>query len=620
MIVLLLAISLAGCSTNQIIEENSENIVKEKNKEINEIQEEISEKKDDTYIDSILENKEELEVNEVLNDKQLNSIAMLNYLAVTSQKIDDSKNNRLYLEEVYNLLMDNINPDKIDINTEDRVIDLLDTIYQYRLVDKKRERLDYIYNQYKAMAIKEAMPNPMLVLSAASTLDWKKFAGTVLIMAVDSYNNYDTYNKELDLDYLKDNWDLEDEEEETFHKNKKSSFKYMVDIVQENDIPGNKTLNSESVEAFSNIINKDNNMRKMQFLEEEQETYEFYGEYWLELAKCYYENEQYDRVLNCIAKYDSIYTGIFRKDINYSEVMPLAIISSSFVLNEDEYIIKAEEYSEKILKNTNADEWGLRYFAAEIYMDLFSKTNDVSYLEKAYKIVLNNVNYLVDEQLEINKIYLSDVQEIKISDQQKNSMDRKELSQEKKRVNSYNKQLKETRETELLDIYEPLILNCDLLFGLAEELNISEAEKSKIEQILQTDSNGVFLSKPINDRYSFGNVSDYSLILEKNKIYVPLNLLTNDSNIVLTITNGNSSKTIKDLQVKTVNRNKSHDINQFQAEITSDTLKDIKWTENTKVNIQIFNGNCYTPIEINFKVKEIKEKWILPNEVEFEKV
>ena len=45
--------------------------------------------------------------------------------------------------------------------------------------------------------------------------------------------------------------------------------------------------------------------------------------------------------------------------------------------------------------------------------------------------------------------------------------------------------MKKNRETELPALYEPLVLNCDLLFALADEMQISDMEKTEIEAILQ---------------------------------------------------------------------------------------------------------------------------------------
>lgn len=76
---------------------------------------------------------------------QKNSIAWLNYLAMLTQEINDSKNGKMYLEEAYAVLINNTNPENVDEITERYLVSLLDLIEKYRIIDEKRERLQYIY-------------------------------------------------------------------------------------------------------------------------------------------------------------------------------------------------------------------------------------------------------------------------------------------------------------------------------------------------------------------------------------------------------------------------------------------------------------------------------------------
>ena len=108
----------------------------------------------------------------------------------------------------------------------------------------------------------------------------------------------------------------------------------------------------------------------------------------------------------------------------------------------------------------------------------------------------------------MNGMYIAPVQEVTIEEpdykymnEEEQKAAKQEYKAEQKRLKEYNSSLKKARETELPALYEPFVLNCDLLFALAGEMGISEAEQAEIEAILQTDTNGVFLVKPINDSY-----------------------------------------------------------------------------------------------------------------------
>ena len=74
---------------------------------------------------------------------------MLNYLAVLSQEINDSKNSRMFLEEAYASLLNNTNPEKVNELTQSHLSSMLDTIEKYRMISVKRDRLQYIYDQKK---------------------------------------------------------------------------------------------------------------------------------------------------------------------------------------------------------------------------------------------------------------------------------------------------------------------------------------------------------------------------------------------------------------------------------------------------------------------------------------
>ena len=57
-------------------------------------------------------------------------------------------------------------------------------------------------------------------------------------------------------------------------------------------------------------------------------------------------------------------------------------------------------------------DWSKRYFVAQIYLDLYAKTNNDAYLESAYNIAFENVNILADSQKGLNKTYLAEVKQV----------------------------------------------------------------------------------------------------------------------------------------------------------------------------------------------------------------
>lgn len=565
---------------------------------------------------SIKDNYTEKLVEDGLDENKKNSIAMLNYLATLSQEINESQNSRVFLEEAYASLINNTNPENVNEVTEYHLCSLLDVIEKYRMIAVKREQLEYLYNQNKASALRSAIPNPVSVLSAASSLDLKRLVASVAYMAVDSVSSYNTYNDQLDLTYLQDGWALDKEASDAMHENRKYAFQYMLQIVRGEELPGKLALNEAAVADFVTQTNNDNIYQRLQFLESEEDTYYAFGNYWLELANCYYEIEDYKSCLKAISKYEEIQANIFRKDYYLAQIMPKAIAAASIVFKNDqsEYIATVEKYLDVIDKNTESNEWALRYFAAQVFMDLYLKTKDTRYLDEAYDLALNNVNTLVTKQEEQTATYLAEVKKVSIPDDA--------TRKEKKQINEYNDALKDARKTELPPVYEPLILNCELLFALIEKVGVPASEKAKIKSILDVDGNSVFLTKPLAIRYSFATEqSGVTASFDKTELVIPVACVSANSKIQVIVSENGKQAIYDDWTVKSVERPKDGNFEKFIVTYTSDEAKKQDWSAKSTVTVNIFNEakSDYEPVVIRFRVSDYKKLFLIET-VKFEQV
>ena len=561
-----------------------------------------------------------------LSDMQKNAIAMLYHLATTTETIRISKDNRVILEDIYTSLLNEINPGAIDETTQDHLDNIRIVIGNLLNIQSKREQLQYIHNQQKAAAMKEAVPDPLAILSMTNSLNWKKLALNTVFTVVDSYNNYKSANDSADQEFILSGWELDDTEKEVIRKNRDNSFNYMTDIVQqygsdENKIDlGKLTLNEKEITDFAEICAIEEVYRKIERLTSKEDVYKLFGNYWLELASCYFETENYEKCLNCISKYEDLGIDIFRQDFNIVPLLPKAITAARETYSEKEYISYAQKFADAIIENSSDKDWSVRYFAAQTYMDLFAKTNNQAYLEKAYKVIKENVNLLIDKQQDLNKTYLSDVQKETLGEKESKKLSKKELKAEQKRIDAYNDSLEEARKTELPPLYEPLVLNCDLLFALANELKIDNSEKTVINKILQTETNGVFFSDAVNDKYCFDTTpKDYSINLKKDKVIVNANLLTQGSTIKITVVDGKETTVFDDFNIKSVNRT-GKTVDSFEAQYDSKKMRSYKWSSNAKIKVEISNGKSFETVVLNYKVKEHKGNWIFPDSVTFEKV
>ena len=531
----------------------------------------------------------------------------------------------MVLEDIYTSLLNDINPDAVDEITQEHLQSLRDIIKSYLNISVKRERLKFIYNQEKAAAIRSAVPNPLTVLTVSNAMDWKKLALTIGYTAVDSYNNYKQADENAELAYIMSGWELDDEEKDAVMKNCDRAFDYMVDMVQEYHLDGMKTLNEEAVEKFAAICATENPTERIKLLRAEEQKYSLLGNYWLELADAYFETSRYTECLECVEKYVDLATGIYREDFNYLQILPKAIVAAQEIYSGDQYIEYIARYTDAIIVNTSTEDWAARYFAAQSYLDLYAKTNDDIYLEKAYNIASENVTVLLKDQRKINDTYEADIVEqtavepdyrYMTKDEEKEA--KKEYKEEKKRVKDYNKALKSGRKTELPSLYEPLVLNCELLFNLAGKMDIDSSEKSEMEAILETETNGIFMTKPINDAYSFtGDSTKNTIEFKKNEIIIPVDLLTANSIITVAVSDNETTTIFDDCVVTKVDR-EGESVATFKAYVSSKKMEKYKWTADSKITVSITYTDAYEKtVDFNFAVSTFKEHWY-GDKVEFE--
>ena len=551
-----------------------------------------------------------------LTEEQYNSIALLNYFVELTQSISASDNSRLYLEEAYSSIINNIAPDAVDENTQTYIGDLLDTLEKYRMIEVKRARLKYIYEQNQAQALRSAIPNPIGLLSQAESLDVKRLVASVAYMAADSYTSYKAYKEQAELEYLQDNWEFDDEAEAALHNCKKQALDYMFTTARDDKIPNEYVLREKPMEEFAECKANDNVYQRIQFLESNESTYKMFGSYWLTLADSYYANEEYDKCLKAIDSYEEIQARIFMKDHEFARIIPLAIASAGEVMGEKNYIEYASEHLDALCKNIENSQWALRYFAAETYLDLYGKTKDGGYLDKAYSLTKDNVNNLAKEQKKLNSAYLAKYEDVKAS---KNAS-----KAEKDDIKKYNKMMKEQRNVALPPVYEPLALNCELLFALAEERDIDDSEKKTIDGILHNKGENVFLCESLDDAYRFTsdeNTENGKVEFSGKEIMIPVSYLTSDSSISVTVKDDHSTSTYDDWTIKKVDRNEDNNVDTFIATFESSLVKKQKYEENASVTVEITQPEEYSAEKEEIEFKAVKTKVMkVKDKIIFERV
>ena len=551
-----------------------------------------------------------------LTTTQRNSINMLNYITVLTQAINESSGSRVYLESVQSSLLNNIYPNAVDTKTQSQINNLWRTIDGYRMIAVKRDRLAYIYEQNRAQALRQAIPNPLGLLSAVQSGSILKSAVSVLYMAVDAKTSYDAASTQADLQYLQNGWELEDAEAAELSSSQLNLLNYMLDMVRDNDFPGEYALTADAVTAFVKWTNETNLTRKINWLETNEETYCEFRTYWLELARSYYLGNQYRNCLSAFEKYEEVATRIFRKDNDYAEIIPMAIVAAKSTMSNAKYVDFADKYVTILLKNCADDDWLLKYFAAQICVDLYGITSERFYLSRAYDIAYDNVNELVDVQIALNEAYLADIEEFKV--------DNDVSKREKQEIKEYNKYLREKRNTELPPVNEAFYLNCELLFALADELNVSYVKKNDIDDTIHENDAPIFLTEVLDNRFwarkIIPAIDPDSINVEFNgkKLVIPASCLTDRFLVTVSISGG----TVLDVwKVDKVDRPKnSTDCTEFMVTLVSEKGKKYDFSAGETVTITV-TPVADTPdetIQFSFDVVGTKTLWVI-NGIEFER-
>ena len=600
--------SSTGCSNDQLDNGNTK-----PSNEKNEVNNDVSVDEEQNTNHETLSDEPTIDLpveidNNSLSHQQINSIVMLNYLSVLTENIMLSPNNRLILENSYSTLYNTLFPTSVDKETQTQITNLMRTINSLEMNDTKRNRIQYLYDQGQAQAMRSAIPSPMAILNVVQSDNPLKAIISVASLSLNSYAGYQSAVSAAEFQFLQSNWEIEDNEKRYLDNASIDAFNYLMDIVRDNELPGELSLNANVIDAFLEKKNSDNVYRNLQFLETNQETYKAYYGYWLFLADMYYKTGNYEKCLEAFQSYEQMNVRIFQRNHDLAEVLPSIICSAQEVLSGDELIAFEEKCGKMLMDNASVyvkkkgkieskNDWVLKYFAIQTYIDLYDKTQDESYLQTAYTWTWTVIDELIDIQREKNIEYINDL----VLKNEKEG-----TKEEKSEAKEYNSILKDNRKVELPPVYEPLLMNCQLLFAIADELGLSSAEKEKVDKILHPDGEKLFLSDSIDSSFWMNKKStyDYGVSIDKKLTSIDLCISANalgSSSIIEVIYNGIH---YNDWEIKEVDRNKSKEVSQFKAIFQSESFNKAKFGNDDTIEVLIKPCEGEEAIVIKFKVKK----------------
>ncbi len=299
---------------------------------------------------------------------------------------------------------------------------------------------------------------------------------------------------------------------------------------------------------------------------------------------------------------------IFRRDFEYARVLPLAIAASEQIHTTEEYVENGGRWADAIIVNTKNEDWALRYFAAQTYINIYDKTSQEDYLTKAYNTVLDNVTNLLHEQQDLNATYLAKVQEV---------TEPKGATKEKKdEVKKVNDMLKEARKAELAPASEALLLNCDLLFAVADLVKINDSEKARVDAILHPQGARLFLNENIDNKYWFTEqenikADNVDITFGGTAIVLPVVIVSADTAIEVSVKEKDATEpvVISDWKLDKVERKEEGNIGTFGAFYLSEEAKRHTWGAESDIVITVNTGIDNISYDFKYTTASVKTEW-----------
>lgn len=139
-----------------------------------------------------------------------------------------------------------------------------------------------------------------------------------------------------------------------------------------------------------------------------------------------------------------------------------------------------------------------------------------------------------------------------------------------------------------------MLLNCDLLFALAEELKVSEADWQKINGILHPNGNPIFLTEALDAQYysphdAVEKKADFDIEFAGTSVILPAVCCTADAEISVSVSDakGEASVVLTDWTINSVERPTEGELATYRAIYTSEAARHHDWQPGEIIQIEI---------------------------------
>lgn len=427
-------------------------------------------------------------------------------------------NSRAVLDEIYKLPW----YEDISYTNSEYITNFRDDINQYKSIDVKRKRMEYMYNQNRNISIASLVPDSLSVTNVILAATNPKMLIIALAeTTLSSIGSYLTNKQREELDYIQSGWDLDDEASRVFNHLNNYLFQNLTTLSHNLGFTRDDYASIQTLQDFVKLVedaetSPDLIIEMCVGTNYERELSKF-PDYWRVIGTAYYEIGDYNNSLEAINNFEKYYEKVFYNDPQYANMMMIkAFCIDELSLNKLDVVDELLNIAKIICDNINVgDGLAQKYYCYLIYKDIAEYTGDTKYLEKAYSVLKeifryalmeyeNNLKYYFSYQLDSDiKSALKNMQEqidIKLEDKYLSKSQISNLQTERNKiVNKLDNKKSEYVETKIskrsLPPSEYLIISLGYEFNeLSAKLNKTESHDYK--SIMRD------LNKVIQDNYT----------------------------------------------------------------------------------------------------------------------
>ena len=325
-------------------------------------------------------------------------------LLYETARVLESKNNMIVVDEISQYDWYWANDPEL---TTEYINDFNAAISKNKSINQKRERLQYIYNQKKATALSALVPSALnLINVTVNAQDPLKAVIAISGTVLSSVTSYVDKKQKEDLDLIQAQWDLDDQQIDTFETLTENLRSYLSKTSSKYGYKNENLSSLETLRSFIKTCNQysgdDEESARSRFVDVKAYTFQkelsIFPEYWAELAKDCFLLGEYETALEYIKEYENTYVSTMYHDAQHAYVMQIKAYCLMQSV-EDIQDVKGDliAIADSVRDTSTPNDRNQKYFCVKIYSKLAEKTGDTVLYNKAAVLMTEVVSQVAND-------------------------------------------------------------------------------------------------------------------------------------------------------------------------------------------------------------------------------